>query len=61
MRVQLVCWATLLGACALPSDWILSGVVVDGWWPYIVGGAVIATGVQLDRFTAQAAANVSNY
>jgi len=45
-------WANfLLGAviALLISDWLLSGVVIDGWWPYLVGGAILATGVLVVR------------
>lgn len=50
-----VMWANfLLGAVValLISDWLLSGVVVEGWWPYLVGGGILATGVLVVRMVA---------
>jgi hypothetical protein len=56
VRLLIILWANfllglwanfLLGAVValFVSDWLLAGVVVDGWWPYIAGGAILATGV----------------
>jgi hypothetical protein len=63
VRLLIILWANfllglwanfLLGAVValFVSDWLLSGVVVDGWWPYIAGGAILATGVLTLRLVA---------
>ena len=37
----ILAWVANIAALAV-ADWLFSGVSIDGWWPLLIGAAVLA-------------------